>query len=487
MSDSAVRPDVEALRLANAGRFLDALSLAERATAGAHTCLRAHGLLATILHRLGRFREAEAVVLTALACEPGEADAYDGLAHVSMLLGQHERANALYRRTVELASDNPRFWYNLASSHRSLGQLDEAEAACDRSIALDPTEYPSYLLRSELRVQTEATNHIAQLDARLARPDANDRARMFLGYALAKELDDLERCEEAFSWFTIAAATRRKHLSYDVATDERKMRRIAEAFSTSRPESSGTRQDAGRHIFIVGLPRSGTTLVERILGGLAAVRSNGETDNFSRALFEASPAEGGDVFARAAAAEPGQVASNYVKLAGDSEPGVKIIEKLPMNYLYLGAIHRALPGATLLSVRRAALDSCFAMYRTLFGSAYPFSYDFQELARYFAAYEQLMRHWRDTLGGSVFEIDYDELVRDPGRTGSGIAARSGLAWSAAALDIQKNAAASLTASAAQVRRPIYGSSSGRWRRYAKHLGPLIHALRERHVLVAEDA
>jgi tetratricopeptide (TPR) repeat protein len=486
MTDRAVRPDAEALRLANAGRFLDALSFAERATSGSRMCLRAHGLLATILLRLGRSREAEAVVAAALACEPGEADAYDGLAHVSVLLGQHERANALYQRTVTLAPDTPRFWYNLASSHRSLGRLDEAEEACDRAIALDPTEYPSYLLRSELRVQTDSANHIAQLSARLARRDADDRARMFLGYALAKELDDLERCDEAFTWFRTAAAMRRNHLSYDVATDERKLQRIAEAYPAVNPTSPSL-QESRRHIFIVGLPRSGTTLVERILGGLTGVRSNGETDNFSRALLDASPAEGGDVFARAAAAEPGQVASNYLKLAGDRDPGVKIIEKLPMNYLYLGAICRALPGAALLSVRRPALDSCFAMYRTLFGSAYPFSYDFEELARYFAAYERLMRHWGDTLGESIFEIDYDELVAAPERIGSGIAARSGLAWDAAALDIQKNAAASLTASAAQVRRPIYGSSSGRWRRYAKHLGPLIYALRERRVLVADDA
>ena len=405
-----------------------------------------------------------------------------------MLLGAHERSNRLYRRVVELAPESARAWYNLASSERSFGRLAAAEAACERAIALDAAHYSSYLLRSQLRVQTDEANHVEALERLLASGGADDRARMFLGYALGKELDDLGRFDAAFHWFSEAARTRRRHLAYDVAVDERKMRRIEEVFdAASHARGASGPVDSSRFIFIVGLPRSGTTLVERIVGGLAGVRSNGETSNFASALLSAPSTGWSDVFERAAHADPGAVARGYAALAEGPVSADKVVEKLPMNYLYLGAIHRALPDATLIALARSPLDSCFAMYRTLFGEAYPFSYDLEELARYYAAYERLMRHWRSAFGASIHEVVYEEMVRDPRGAGTALAARCGLVWSDRAIDIQDNAAVSLTASAAQVRRPIYGSSSGRWRHYRQHLEPLVRSLERHGVTLPADA
>ncbi len=482
-------PVVDAYRLMNAGRFDEALIAAQKAVAGARTCVPAHGMLATILLRLGRPADAESVVASALQFEQGGADAFDALAHVSMLLGRHERSNSLYHRVVEVEPKEARFWYNLASSERSFGRLLEAEAACNRAISLRETEYGAYLLRSELRVQTETENHVEELQHLLQHPDASDRTRIVLGYALAKELDDLRRYDEAFHWFALAAATRRRHLAYEVATDEAKLARIADVFPgkpgpETRPPAD---DDSGRHIFIVGLPRSGTTLLEHMLTGLAEVRSNGETDNFSRALITASTPTGPDVFARASLADPHVVGAIYRRLAGGETGDERLIEKMPLNYLYLGAIRRALPAARLLRVRREPIDSCFAMYRTLFGAAYPFSYDFEDLARYHAAYDRLMTHWQRSLGDSLLTVSYEELVSDPARVGAQVARHCGLEWSARALETHKSASVSFTASAAQIRRPIYGSSSGRWRHYRRHLLPLMDALRRSGVSLPEDA
>ncbi len=469
--------DARAFRLMNEGHFAEALTFARRAVGDTQVCLQAHGLLAMILLRLGRHDEANEVIEHAAALAPGNAASYDALAHVAMMGGRHRRAAVLYRRAAELAPSDPNAWYNLASSERSIGNLEAAEAACGRAIGLDRRHFSSVLLRSELRVQTPERNHLDALRAMIGAAGDDSRARMFLGYALGKECDDLKCYDEAFRWFAEGAAARRSRLAYDVATDEAKIARIIDVFGESDPgEWQGARRPA-RHVFVMGLPRSGTTLLERILTGLPGVCSNGETDNFSRALLQSAPAEGGDIFTRAAMAEPGRVGDAYRGLAAAAGGDGCIVEKLPMNYLYLGAIARALPDAGLVVVRRNPVDSCFAMYRTLFGQGYPFSYDFEELARYYAAYDRLMAHWTRILGDRVLSISYEDLVGNAADVGARVAKHCRLAWQDAAIDIQRNDSASTTASATQIRRPIYSSSVGRWRRYGAHLDPLVRSLR----------
>ncbi len=440
-----------------AGRMREALPLAARAVTGARNCLPGHALLASILLQLGRTFEAEEVIARAAELEPGGADAYDGLAFVSLRLdrGLPQRRPALAR------------------SHGLVHRRGKPRDALKRRRQTrDGVSHRRFVMSGG---QSD--------DAAGSEEDALAQTGQILGYALAKELDDVGDVDEAFRWFFAAAQARRSQLRYDIAGDEVKLCRIAEAFSR---ELAGTGLRGSNWLFVMGLPRSGTTLVERILGGLAGVRSNGETDNFSRALNEAATG-GGDMFERAARADPRAVAANYERLARSGAAGVRVIDKLPTNYLYVGAIHRALPGAPLLLVRRTPLDSCFAMFRTLFGDAYPFTYDWDELARYYAAYDRLVAHWRSVLGDALYEIVYEDLVREPQHVGAAVAARCGLVWSPAALEIQKNQSVSLTASAAQVRRPVYGSSSGRWRRYRRHLAPLIAALRRCGVSLPDDA
>jgi tetratricopeptide (TPR) repeat protein len=465
----------DAWQLINAGRWDEAEVLGRRAVRGSTSLNCGHGLLVMALLGKGRWQQAQDQFLQAAGLPGGDGDAFDCLAFAAMRLGRHEEARSLYLHAVRAAPSEARLYYNLACSQRNLGDLAAAEASCDRCIELDVRQYQAWLMRSELRVHTQQHNHVRELQQALAAGAGDFRCEVFLGYALGKELDELGRYDEAYATFAAAAQRRRGRLSYDVHTDEHKLRRIADCYPPGKSRRDDV--DSSRYIFVVGLPRSGTTLTERILTGLAGVRSNGETDNFSQALLAAS-AGAGDVFSRAAAANQQAVAEGYAQRADPARQPGRIVEKLPHNSLYVGAIHRALPQARIILVRRPAADSCFAMFRTLFASGYPFSYDLVELARYFAAHERLMQHWRGSLGEALYEVSYDELVRAPTVYGPNLAEYCKLSWDERALQVENNATASLTASAAQVRRPIYGTSSGRWRHYQSHLAPLLAALRE---------
>ena len=301
-------------------------------------------------------------------------------------------------------------------------------------------------------------------------------------------MEDLGRHAESFAALRRAADLRRAQLTYRVTEDVATMSDIAAAFDggyPSRQEARGgsrgddkTPPDDAAPIFIVGLPRSGTTLVDRILSSHSAVHSRGESSDVAAAVTQiagAAPTKA-ELVRRAAAADARELARRYFARLPPA-PQSRIIDKTPMNFLYLGLIAAGMPGASLIHVRRGPLDVCYAMYKTLFRMAYPFTYDFADLAQYTIAYHQLMAHWRELLGDRLIEVDYEELVADQEGQTRRLLAACRLPWQAACLDFHRNASPSLTASAAQVRQPMYRSSVGLWRRYAGELAPLAALLR----------
>lgn len=408
------------------------------------------------------------------------ADAHEALAFYAQRLGLHEASNAHYRAAVALEPASARLWHNLATSERSLGRLMQAVEACNRALALGADPYPTLLLRSECARISVTQNHVQELSEMLERT-SEARQQMFLGYALGKELHDLGDYDRAFAAFSTAASSRRINLNYDVEIDRQKMARITEVFSEAT-KSKPLGDKPADHIFIVGLPRSGTTLIERIVSGLRGVHSNGETDNFFNALIRAAPRSGKDIFTRCAQSAVTECETWYRKLSNPRGLEISIVEKLPLNYLYVGAIARNLGRSRIIWVNRDPIDSCFAMWRTLFAEAYPFSYDFEDLAAYHASYKQLQRHWEGLTQGLILNVDYESLVASPAAVGRAIAAHCGLDWNETATDISRVKMASLTASATQVRGGIYTRSSGIWKRYEQHLYPLQSALDRHHEL-----
>jgi hypothetical protein len=259
---------------------------------------------------------------------------------------------------------------------------------------------------------------------------------------------------------------------------------IIDAFpGTSGSASTDTAGDSP--IFIVGLPRSGTTLVDRILGSHSQVFSAGELNQFALCLVDAVRRRSGgarlarrELVAQSATVDFGALGREYLERVRSAFGGSRrFIDKMPLNYLYCGLIRRALPNARIVHLSRHPMAACFAMYKTLFMDGYPFSYDLGEIARYYVAYRRLMGHWQATMPGAIHELRYEDLVADQLTETRKLLQFCGLGWEAACVQFHLNPAATTTASAAQVRRPLYDSSVSRWRHYEPQLAALGRQLR----------
>ncbi len=385
---------------------------------------------------------------------------------------------ASYDRAVTLAPNNPQFLYNRATVRRFLGLLAEAERDYDLVIALKPADFEAYKNRADLRTQTADRNHVPQLEALISRPFPDWRGEVQIRYALAKEYEDLGGYAKSFEHLALGAGKRREHMRYDIATDVATVQWIMEAFPAVPAAAANRSEDAP--IFIVGLPRSGTTLVERILDSHSAVRSAGELDCFALALVDAVRRATGrprmsrqELVANSARVDFGELGRDYIRRVHQISPGAnRFIDKMPLNYLYCGLIRGALPNARIIHLTRHPMAVCYAMYKTLFKDGYPFSYDLEEIARYYIAYRRLMAHWRSMVPDALHELSYESLVADQLGETRKLLAFCGLDWQDDCARFHENSAASTTASAAQIRRPIYDSSLSQWRHYAAQLAPL---------------
>ena len=390
-------------------------------------------------------------------------------------------ALTIFRQAQQLEPENDSVLFNLATTLRFLGELDEAEEVIDRVIESCPDNHQSVLFRADLRKQTPDDNHIEDLERRIAN-GANDwKSEINLFYALAKEAEDIGSYEKSFQALSRGSAIRRRHLDYDVVRDVAVLDDIREHYSDPISCNGGDGCTAAGSVFIVGMPRTGTTLVERILSGHSKVTSAGELHDFSSELVkEISRVNGGkpvakaDIVAASLQVDFAGLGEHYIRAAREATDGSApyVIDKLPFNFLYCGLIHRALPKAKIIHMTREPMDTCYAVYKTLFGQAYPFSYELDELATYFIAYRKLMDHWHKVMPEQILDVAYEDVVADPERQAKRLIAYCGLQWESRCLDFHTSKAASTTASAVQVRQPVYSTSVQKWRNYEQQLALL---------------
>ena len=440
---------------------------------------------AQALARVQRYREALMVANIAYALPPARPQTLDVLGSVYMQCNAHERANVLFHRAATLAPENANFRFNAAVTDTFTGHLAAAEMQFEACLERQPKFWRAYELRSRLRRQTAASNHIDALQALLVANAGDADAQIHLHGALGREYEDLRDYAKAFEHLGLGKAIAQARVAYQPAQDSTMVDALIKAFPAKL--SADTGYGSEEPIFIVGMPRSGTTLVDRILSSHPQVYSAGELTNFRAQWVRTAPT------GTPARVDPALVEQSQrldwellgLRYVDSTRPQTAVkprfTDKLPHNFLYLGLIASALPQAKIICLRRHPLDTCLSIFREVFmenSAFHGYSFDLLDIGRFYIQFDRMMAHWDRIMPGRVLRVDYETLICEQESTTHRLLDHCELAWNDACLHFERNTAAVATASAVQVRQPLHRQSIGRWQKFLPWLGPLEQLLNQ---------
>jgi len=423
--------------------------------------------------------EARAAADRAMAVAATDAVTLDTLGVIYTQTHAHAEAVEAFRRAVALGPDHAPYRFNLATALIAVGELDAAEGELEACIRIDPRWWKAHLTLAQLHRQTADSNHIARMEALLASRDDDQEAQTYLRMALAKECEDCADYPAAFAHYEQGKAAAGKGRGYRIEQDEALFAAITAAFPAPQAATPGC--PTNEPIFVIGMPRSGTTLVERIISSHPDVHSAGELMNFGVALKRASGSRtplllDADTIGRARELDWAALGADYLASTRPATGKVpRFVDKLPHNFLYAGWIARALPNAKIICLRRDPLDTCLSNFRQLFAAQspyYAYSFDLGDTGRYYALFDRLVAHWQRAFPGRILELRYEDLVNTQEASTRRLLDFCGLSWHDDCLHFEENAAPVNTASAVQVRGAVYRSALQRWRKYERQLGGL---------------
>jgi len=447
--------------------------------------------LARVYMIAGQPSRADTALANAVRYHDGNPMVLDTIGTVYGLLGDQREAANWSDRAVEKDPANVQFLVNQANNRMFFGELDEAEIVLKKALEVQPGNPNAHWVLSNVRKATDRT-HVDELKGLVKQEYRNPRALAFLYYGLGKELEDLEDWDEAFDAFAAGAAARRTTIDFDERSEVEMFEAFAEVFTEEWLHDGEMGHADSSPIFVVGQPRTGTTLVERIITSHSQVHSAGELKQFGTCVRRLSNYREATRYSARLARLGAEVDSEKLGAAymatTEKMRGTlpRFVDKLPPNYLYLPLILKALPNAKIVHLTRNPMDACFASFKQLFADAYPHSYDQEEMARHHARYYHLMATWRERFGDRFFDISYEDTARNLEPNARALIEYLELPWEDACLNFHKQASAVTTASAVQVRQPAHTRSIGRWLRYGQQLDPMRRELLAAGVQVDMD-
>ncbi len=430
-------------------------------------------------------RESLETADRAMALSPQDAHTLDTLGVVYTMGNAHASAAAVFREAVRLVPDSSHYRFNLATALIATGELDDAERELEACLAMAPHSWRAHLTLAHVRKARPDANHLSRLTDLLPQAGGDDHASMYLHLSLAKEYEDLGEYDQSFEHLTAGKKAGGRTRRYAFQRDEALFDALTRAFP--EPEVPVDGFDSEEPIFIVGMPRSGTTLVERIISSHPDVHSAGELQNFGVVLKRASGTNTPFILdpltiGRSRQLDWQAVGRAYIDSTRPATGSHKhFIDKLPINFLYAGFIARALPKARIICLRRHPMDTCLSNFRQLFSLTTPYhdySFDLLDTGRFYVLFDRLMAHWQRVLPGRILEVSYEALVDAQEEHSRRIIEHCGLPWNDACLEFHRNESPVATASAVQVRAPMYRTSLDRWKRYEAHLGELQKLLQD---------
>lgn len=406
---------------------------------------------------------------------PEYADAHANLGTSLAMSERFEEARSHFDSVIRSNPQDPTIYEKIGSAAVMKGDLSEGMRAYARGLEIDPRRGALYRLLANAKRLPEDDPYFSAME-RLGdeRQTLSLDQQLELHFALGKAYMDNARYDRSISHFLSGNSIKRRFVWYDEAATIASLAGIAHAFSAEGIRALEGFGDPSRvPIFIVGMPRSGTTLVEQILASLPGVHGAGELETFPSAVAEVLPVQQ-KLTPETLRALGARYVRDVMAMAPDA---LRVTDKMPANFRFVGLIHLALPNARIIHTRRDPVDTCMSCFAQIFRGDQPFAYELAELGRYYRAYERLMDHWRRALPpGVMIEVRYEELVADLESNARRIVAHAGLDWDPACLAFYETQRTVRTASASQVRRPLYKTSVGRWRPYADLLRPLFEAL-----------
>ena len=472
------------------GKFAEAASSYQRAVALKPDYADAHFNLGVTLMKQGKLTDAAARLQQALALKPDYAAACNNLGIILVQQGKPELAAAQYERALAIRPDYEEACNNLGNTYAEMGRLEDAVTAYRRALAIRPDFAEAHYNLSAKKKYTADDPDLKTLEA-MARKSAKltPKAQMNMWFALGKAREDIGRYDDAFAAYSAGNKLKRVTFEYDedkasAAIDDI-IRRYDRAFAAKKKAGLfGGKPGCGNAtpVFILGMPRSGTTLIEQILASHSKIHGGGELPFLPEIVSSATGLPAGssymDWLPGAGGGALRKTGEAYVRKIRALDGGaLRICDKLPRNFLYAGLLHKVLPDAKIIHAVRDPLDTCLSIYALLFQQNLPYAYDLTELGRYYRRYARLMEHWKSVLPeGRILEIRYEDIVADLPTQARRMVAHCGLEWEDTCLEFHKNMRPVRTASIAQVRQPLYKTSVARWKNFERHLGPLQTAL-----------